>query len=634
MSHWEPPLLGPLNTERRQSHVAFPMTVPLAMETLFHEHVSETIPAYEEVITNLEDAAALLSVLFNGARIKSEYKSVENLQRLLEKNEELQEELKDSWRRNDFMRLQSFAFWYTASSAPEITKGRARGTVINTEVQTLTVAWTSRYNGVLHKLLCNNIHDAFRHGKRRPFGNFASLINCSGSGKSRMMKQLQELIASIPFNLRRTDSGNMQSYPDPDTMVRDHFMDSSHLSALEQEAFFWTFFVHLFNVISDFIAEWSSHRTYSDLVSSWRVHFRDSHTVIYEEVVTKHQNSLTVSIQRTLPNAALRTEVRGALIRLLKNMDQLVPESARREQSGRVKLVCSFDEADVLALQEVPGNAEEGNLYDALCSSLDVFRGLPIFFVFLSTNSQVALLAPPKSRSKSIAAKQHFGSLVAPFTETPFDCSPKFPLPRDGHTLLDIITVEFMAQLGRPLWGSLLNAMEPEPEPEPEPKSEPPSQGKSTPPVSAPPPATAPPSLQNLNPMAAEMIPLARTKLLSCDALPEFTHETKVEVLSQFYTPLRKRILAEVRVCLNYEPSRQKTYDELAEMVASHMRMVYSVPQHREYMRSGYSSDPILAEAAAQEISVLNTSGIDGATSLPSIIADAMANDLCSVGER
>ncbi|OCH84434.1 hypothetical protein OBBRIDRAFT_839698 [Obba rivulosa] len=238
-------------------------------------------------------------------------------------------------------------------------------------------------------------------------------------------------------------------------------------------------------------------------------------------------------------------------------MDQLLPESARREQSGHVKLVCSFDEADVLALQEVPGNAEEGNLYNALCSSLDVFRGLPIFFIFLSTNSQITLLVPPKSRSKSTAAKQHFGSLVAPFTETPFDCLPKFLLLRDEHTLHNIITVEFMAQLGRSLWGSLLNAMELEPEP----KSEPPSQSKSTSTVSAPPPMTASPSLQNLNPMTAKMIPLARTKLLSCDALLKFTDETKVEVLLQYYTPLRKRVLAEVRVCLNYEPSRQGPED-------------------------------------------------------------------------
>ncbi|OCH87738.1 hypothetical protein OBBRIDRAFT_805843 [Obba rivulosa] len=492
MSYWEPPRLGPLDREERESHVAFHMDVPQAVSIMLGKQVSGPKPSYEAVVPNFARAAALLRIILDVARLRDEFTSVENLERLLEKNEELQEELKNSWAQNDFTRLQSFAFWY-AASAPTVTKGRAKGTVLNTEVQTLSTAWEAPYNGVLHKLLCNNIHYAYRHGKAR-------------------------------------------------------------------------------------------------------------RTLIHEEVVMKHRNSPTW--EHTSSNVTdndkldegLRTGVRVALKRLLKDMDQLVPESARREQSGRVKL-------------EVPGNAEEGNLYDALCSSLDVFRGLPIFFVFLSTNSQIALLAPPKSRSKSIAAKQHFGSLVAPFTETPFDCSPKFPLPRDGHTLHDIITVEFMAQLGRPLWGSLLNAMETESEPEPEPESEPPSQGKST-------------SLQNLNPMAAEMIPLARTKLLSCGALPEFTDETKVKVLSEFYTPLRKRVLAEVRVSLNYEPSRQKTYDELAEMVANHMRMVYSVPQHREYMRSGYSSEPILAEAAAQELSVLNTS------------QSTVANDLCSVGER
>lgn len=33
-----------------------------------------------------------------------------------------------------------------------------------------------------------------------------------------------------------------------------------------------------------------------------------------------------------------------------------------------------------------------------------------------------------------------------------------------------------------------------------------------------------------------------------------------------------------------------------ADMVASHFRIAYSVPVHREYLRSGYSSEPLLAE--------------------------------------
>ena len=41
---------------------------------------------------------------------------------------------------------------------------------------------------------------------------------------------------------------------------------------------------------------------------------------------------------------------------------------------------------------------------------------------------------------------------------------------------------------------------------------------------------------------------------------------------------------------------------EEAGLVESHMRIAYSIPDHREYLRSGYPSEPLLAEAAAQQL--------------------------------
>lgn len=60
--------------------------------------------------------------------------------------------------------------------------------------------------------------------------------------------------------------------------------------------------------------------------------------------------------------------------------------------------------------------------------------------------------------------------------------------------------------------------------------------------------------------------------------------------------------MIDIRLMLDYEPRRQLARDRESELVASHMRIAYSVPQSREYMRSGYPSEPILAEAAAQEM--------------------------------
>lgn len=60
--------------------------------------------------------------------------------------------------------------------------------------------------------------------------------------------------------------------------------------------------------------------------------------------------------------------------------------------------------------------------------------------------------------------------------------------------------------------------------------------------------------------------------------------------------------MLDVLLHLDFEPRRQVANDIQANMVASHMRIVYSVPASREYLRSGYPSEPILAEAAMRQM--------------------------------
>ncbi len=63
-----------------------------------------------------------------------------------------------------------------------------------------------------------------------------------------------------------------------------------------------------------------------------------------------------------------------------------------------------------------------------------------------------------------------------------------------------------------------------------------------------------------------------------------------------------EKALAVLSVCimLDFEPPRAVADQTEAIQVERHMRIAYSVPQHRAYMRSGTPSEPILAEAAAQ----------------------------------
>jgi len=89
------------------------------------------------------------------------------------------------------------------------------------------------------------------------------------------------------------------------------------------------------------------------------------------------------------------------------------------------------------------------------------------------------------------------------------------------------------------------------------------------------------------------VIELARAKLLCSN-----------QITADFaaFSAAAKTALVDIRLMLDFEPRRQAAHTMAADLVASHMRTAYSVPKNREYLRSGYSSEPIMAEGAAQQL--------------------------------
>ncbi|KAG9021020.1 hypothetical protein FRB95_003068 [Tulasnella sp. JGI-2019a] len=72
-------------------------------------------------------------------------------------------------------------------------------------------------------------------------------------------------------------------------------------------------------------------------------------------------------------------------------------------------------------------------------------------------------------------------------------------------------------------------------------------------------------------------------------------------------TPAAKTAVLDLRLRFEYEPTRNAPRTRDSDLVQSHMRFVQSIPKSREYMRSSYPSEPILAEAAAQQMNVAGT---------------------------
>ncbi len=94
----------------------------------------------------------------------------------------------------------------------------------------------------------------------------------------------------------------------------------------------------------------------------------------------------------------------------------------------------------------------------------------------------------------------------------------------------------------------------------------------------------------------------------------------------------------DVRVHLAFDMAWASTREQLSRLVESYMRIVYAVPEHRKFVHSGYPSEPVLAEAAAQLLNRTDTEETSNraniATLGPEILQRADNSRYLTRGER
>ncbi|KAG6887493.1 hypothetical protein C0995_014910 [Termitomyces sp. Mi166 len=201
-----------------------------------------------------------------------------------------------------------------------------------------------------------------------------------------------------------------------------------------------------------------------------------------------------------------------------------------------------------------------------------------VFVLFLSTFSRVTNVtkSAPSARnfwsSRPPPFRPEFGEIVdninAPFVELPFDAWKEPNLVIEGtHSKEDLCSLEFMARFGRPLFWTFLES------------------GSDY-----------------------KAITLAMSKLeLRLEGSAQFALQDSTKGKPLSYSELIPLLAA--RVDLTFESNRDEAVLLEGLLVASSMRTVYSVPQHRQYLRGGYPSEPFLAEAAARAMFEIITEG-------------------------
>ncbi|PCH43322.1 hypothetical protein WOLCODRAFT_103392 [Wolfiporia cocos MD-104 SS10] len=427
-------------------------------------------------------------------------------------------------------------------------------------------AWQEEYSGDSHELLLNEINrmnsKRLSIPERNSYANHLPIIQSSGTGKSRMVDEMAKLIFTIPFCIRDPhDESNIQ-FPQADKEVAEFLLRNSNARYQDVKLLYLIFFEHLFVRVQEIIEQDFPIDRYtdeSDLARAWWEYLLTERTSLYTTVIER--------IDVPITNRAIERQTRDTVAKGSSLLKQLEKFTRRQTEDGSddkkdqtsVKLVLYFDEAHTLGNSCTwdSGLRSSGSRYNALQSALNQIGKLSLFAVTISTLCSIAPV--PTSRVMSPSARLgslEIDTLQAQYTELPFDCLlDRKPLIATGQcSLEDTCELSFICRFGRPLWMALYKHGNDE--------------------------------------VRETMVDLAMDKLTGIRGFNDSAPSLKV------LTDARLAILA-TRLLLDFN-TREKEVQMEALMVASQMRIAYSIPAHNYYLRSGYPSEPILAEAAAR----------------------------------
>ncbi|KAJ1300604.1 hypothetical protein OPQ81_002258 [Rhizoctonia solani] len=469
-----------------------------------------------------------------------------------------------------------------------------------------------------------------------------SIIQSSGMGKSRLVQEAANEVFTIPANLREDLNLGLKAYPPPDKELRSYFEDHEFKSDELLQAEYAILLKHMFHTARNEISKEGGKLkglSGAKLAKDWSDYLnagQDDKTVgenrvnFYKQVVQAARKEISdISdmvwvdpIKLCVVSPSVQ-DSSGEASKTSKFSNQVKhqPHLALKEPDGLEKLfVDMFWSASKMLKVVEPGYSPSKNAcfvpfdeshkltkspqaiigfrsrspYHNLGTVLSKLCHLPIFFIFLSTNSHLQQFAPSVSHHPS-ARVSNGSKLVAPFTELPFDVFMKEMFEElDGskraRSLVNACTTDVMSSMGRPLWFAHHKQW----------------LGKG-------------PGQQNSDGRTAHVLVFAYLKLTAQDA-KEHVPQSRLAALS-------------IRVGVKFDSTTHASREAESQQVESHMRVVYAIPEHWEYMRTGSSSEPVLAEAAAQYLNqVLGNADI--ATMGPQILLENCQNGFLARGER
>ncbi|KAF7976150.1 hypothetical protein HWV62_7461 [Athelia sp. TMB] len=362
------------------------------------------------------------------------------------------------------------------------------------------------------------------------------IVQSSGAGKSRCVYELGASLPLISLNLREYSGSETSGFPARDTKICRLLHRGADESSRDDKRRLCAAF--LAGVLEAALSIILENNLTDLDPSDWRG-LLDQNKQSFDERAAKRANELWEE---------LSPDHEVIILYVLPATQKL---SSCFKDAPHILL--GIDEYHTLNFRYTTSKgSDEYTTYNALCDVLHYLRREKIFVIFMSTTFKLGRLAPSIGEQH---IKQH-----APYVSLPFDLYDGGPIiTEDELTLTDVCNTEFLCRFGRPLWYTRWKCGD--------------------------------------TGVKRRIIDFAMLKLNTFASLQRISNGAKFAALS-------------IRLLLTFEPDRHapsvstETYQEALgeelDQVASHMRVVHSVPEHCEYMRTGTPSEPILAEAAGQ----------------------------------
>ncbi|KAF8492187.1 hypothetical protein F5888DRAFT_1619276, partial [Russula emetica] len=335
-------------------------------------------------------------------------------------------------------------------------------------------AWQRAFKGEAAAVLLQSI-SSYLDKKRDAYSRQATIVNSSGTGKSRMVDQLALKIITVPMCLRPDSS---TGYPRPDSTLRSWLLSGeisditlgtirkrlhgfvyalltvtrTTLESIDNET-------KLASVFRERMTEGQSYRG----PNAYREGFYKRVTQLADEVSSQQTDDPRDSEQPKefhpyVSKDGDGIENAGKLLARFVDPRNLLDRDVERPR--RPLVIFAFDEAHIFTDHPpIVNRVTKWNLFSELRRILRQTSDQAIFSLFLSTAGRFNLFSPEISSDPSMRIQDSILSTLDPITEISYD-DLAYDAPEYKIMLDQVVEVDWMCHLGRPLFASIYDAEE------------------------------------------------------------------------------------------------------------------------------------------------------------------------------